>query len=154
MDHFRPASRFRKLRHSYPNFYWACPTCNRRKLGAWPTQAEEDLGYCFPDPAVTGLGNHVRVDGDAVVAMSRQGEYLIEEVGLNSDTHRYRRRARRERNEAIAQVCAVIAALEQAAEPVQLEQLTKLRTVLAELSARSGPVPFDPVRVCSCVALQ
>jgi hypothetical protein len=97
VDHFRPVARFGSLRTIYANLMWACRACNLAKSAKWPTAAEQARGEEFLDPTVEPLGRHLAIVGDSVQAMSRAGDYMIDELNLNSLEHRTRRQ---ERNKA------------------------------------------------------
>ncbi len=90
IDHYRPTRgkrAFPELQWAYSNMYWACHTCNSIKSSYWPEPAEEHTHF-IPNPCDHRMFEHLKFDGQAVVAKSRAGETAIEVLNLNSDDRR------------------------------------------------------------------
>jgi hypothetical protein len=94
VDHFKPIKQAKSLRTIYKNLMWACRACNLAKKAKWPTAAEKARGERWVDPTAEALGNHLVIKGDIVEALTPAGEYMIDELNLNSQEHRTRRQER------------------------------------------------------------
>ena len=104
VDHFRPVKHFPHLRTSYPNLYWVCGPCNRRKGSSWPSRPLVDSGYRFSDPCQEDLyREHVeeRPDG-ALNPITYPGIYTCEHIRLNRPALTEWRRERRKMARALA----------------------------------------------------
>jgi hypothetical protein len=155
VEHFKPKGvrRFAQLRSQYHNLLWACYNCNRAKGETWPTQDEQKRGYRFADPTKEGLRQHLEVQLDVVHPLTATGEYVVEEVNLNSSAHRHRRALRIEYAKKIAKLEASLAAVRSryaggiaglADELLALEEA--LRAAVAKLDRE----PWDPPSRCEC----
>lgn len=162
IEHFRPQAdpRFSRFSSFYPNLFWACGKCNGVKQDVWPDAAEIALGMYFVDPCVDGLGNHLEITGVSVRALSPAGEYMIDEIGLNSEVQQYRRGRR-------ATLLTVVGKLEATADSYRAigfegalnkaELEAKLRDLehdIAELKAEIEPTapPWDATSACLCTS--
>lgn len=146
IEHFRPQARFRKLTNSYDNLAWACASCNAAKGDTWPTDAEVAEGYGFPD-LDAALAEHLEVQGDVVVPLTRAGEYLLVEVNLNSRLHVERRQKRSLAKHRIETLRKVLAAKEEALSTAVRQAL---QTELDDLEHRLFGEPWDAVASCGC----
>lgn len=160
IEHFKPKGdrRFARLRCFYPNLLWACGKCNGVKGDRWPVAAEIALGMYFVDPCAEALGKHLEITGETVTALTLAGEYMIDEIALNSEVHKYRRQRR-------ASILTLVARLEATVESyrsvgfagainrAELEAtLAKHEQEIAELKAQIEPSapPWDAVVTCAC----
>lgn len=151
VEHFKPEKAFGSLRTIYTNLTWACRACNQAKRSTWPTQAEIARGEGFVDPTTEALGSHLTIVGDTVQAKSPAGEYMIDELNLNSLEHRTRRQ---ERTKAFELWCALQSAIlagkiSDPAEKSTVEAESKrcLELVLGTCE------PWDPEPSCVCSAV-
>jgi hypothetical protein len=159
VEHFKPKSKFRELRHAYRNLLWACAECNRAKGGRWPTPELRAAGNFFVDPTLAGLGKHLELDGTSSVGYKTQaGWYMIQQLNLNSELHRRRRATRHENLKKYALVTSVVEAQQRridglAASGVDVgveRQLLEARKAdLKRIEAALRPdAPHDAPTVC------
>jgi len=156
IEHFKPQGdrRFARLRCFYPNLLWACNECNSVKGDVWPVAQEIALGMYFVDPCAEPLGKHLEIRGDAVKALTPAGEYMIDEIALNSEVHKHRRQRRSSilgqiaRLEAMADIYRA-RGFEGAVNKADLEAtLTQLERAIADL--KPSEPPWDAVATCAC----
>jgi hypothetical protein len=151
VEHFRPQgnARFKHLKSFYPNLLWVCHACNRAKGDSWPTQVEEAAGSRFVDPTVEALGSHLTIEGDEVVARSEPGQYMCDEIHLNSRLHRERRRRRRELMKKYALLEAVLESQQRRLDTAQTDvaairdELQQFADGIAALRSETG-IPATP----------
>lgn len=84
VDHYRPQSRFPELKTSYPNLFYACNSCNRRKGKFWPTEAQLQASQFIPNPCDHEMFRHLRYRRSVVEARSVAGEYTLRLLDLNN----------------------------------------------------------------------
>ena len=96
VEHFRPEHAFGHLRTVYANLMWACAACNRAKSGKWPSAVAQARGSRFVDPCAEALSEHLQIVELEVVPRTAAGEYMIDELNLNSFEHRTRRKERKQ----------------------------------------------------------
>jgi hypothetical protein len=160
IEHFKPKGdrRFARLRCFYPNLLWACGKCNGVKGDRWPVAAEISLGMYFVDPCAEALGKHLEISGEMVNALTPAGEYMIEEIALNSEVHKYRRTRRASILTHIARLDATAdhfrsVGFDGATNKGELEAaLATLEQEIAQLKAQIEPSerPWDAVVTCAC----
>jgi hypothetical protein len=159
IEHFKPQGRrkFKHLRCFYPNLLWSCHECNREKGDIWPDASEVAQGYHFIDPGQTALGLHLALSGSRVVSLTNAGEYMIDEIGLNSAIHIYRRERR-------AQLLTIFATLDVSAQSLRtklaaavnhaalLGELDRIEASIAEIRTMLEPTapPWDAAISCAC----
>jgi len=93
VDHYLPTSRFPKLAYDYDNKMYCCSKCNRNK-GDYVSDERSDLGLIRPDRDVPD--EHLRIDGDDLIAASAKGEVSIDVLRLNRRALRTLRALRRQ----------------------------------------------------------
>lgn len=158
IEHFKPRQFRSKINH-YPNLLWACHACNRAKGEVWPSPAEMALNMRFVDPSAEALGAHLELRGDIAeaVAGSPAGGYMIDELDLNSQLHRERRRLRAQALMNFAKLEAIYDVLKQAlttcADPTTAKELldsaeAELEKLRARVFARRAP--WDEPVDCLC----
>jgi hypothetical protein len=149
VEHFRPSSSHPALELTYDNLRWACPDCNNSKWKKWPSPREQKAGFRFVDVTREAASEHLEQVGDGVVHVTKAGEYTVEELELNSELHRYRRRSR-------AKTLTVVAFLEKLIEQRESEKLPvpiEAVTALDEARERIGLAePWDAPAACSICA--
>lgn len=164
IEHFKPKGLriFRRLRSFYGNLLWSCHACNRAKREKWPSKAEVGLGSRFVDPSTEPLGSYLEIVGVKVVAVggNAPGEYMIEEINLNSGLHVERRRQRAEQAKRFALLEGTFEALVARVGPgasVQERQdidrdAAKIQRQLTEWrdSFDRGRMPWDAPITCKC----
>lgn len=162
IEHFKPKGRgeFRHLRNDYLNLLWACHACNRAKGHRWPHPKERRLGMRFVDPTKEALGRFLQLKGDRVgaTAANPAGEYMIEEIRLNSSLHIERRRKRANLEKKLALVEGIAQVLRDRNDPQagngaaiakQLDELVEgLAQIRLELE-RHAPLSDAPL-TCLC----
>lgn len=148
IEHFRPQARFRKLTNSYPNLAWACAACNSAKGDTWPTDAEAALGHAFPEIDAP-LADHLEVQAEVVVPLTLAGEYLRDQVNLNSRLHKERRRRRSFEKQRIETLRKVLAAK---VGTLPGDVSLALQTELDELERQLFGEPWDAIASCACAA--
>jgi hypothetical protein len=124
---------------------WACEACNAAKLDSWPTDEQAANGRRWVDPTAEPLGDHLRLDGDCVIALSETGKWIIGRLRLDRGVHEERRRTRRRNDLRLAQLRLAILGIDH--DPALRELL--LREAHALGRELSGP-PWDPVEDCRC----
>ncbi len=155
IEHFKPRT-FRRLVNSYANLFWACHACNRAKGDQWPSAAEQALGMRFVDPCVEPLGQHLELSGLEVkaVAASPAGDYMIDEIYLNSAQHTRRRRLRAEKVKRILTLEAIAAVLRQDPSSLPAHVSASLAAAALELETLRAEVlpqpPWDHPASCRC----
>ena len=89
VDHFRPESRFPKLRLVWSNLYYVCDTCNNRKSDH-PREDEESQGFRFVDPCAEDPDDHFCLSRDPetgdfcrVTHCSEPAKYTIRRLQWN-----------------------------------------------------------------------
>lgn len=160
IEHFRPKSLRRELRHRYDNLLWACRACNLAKGGTWPSLELEQAGYRFVDPSREGLGKHIELAGyDQVAPKTAAGSYVVKKLDLNSTLHTFRRRERNEKIRRLETVRATLDALDKKAAAIPDAEtlseigglIVELRRELEVLEASVYPqLPWDPPASCLC----
>lgn len=151
VEHFKPESRFGSLRTIYSNLMWSCRACNRAKKNKWPTPLNDRRGERFVDPTAEALGTHLTTVGDEVQALTPAGEYMIDELNLNSLEHRTRRQERASAFKLWQAIQSALGsgAVGDASERALLEaEAARILEIL--LGTRD---PWDPVDGCVCPAL-
>lgn len=150
IEHFKPKGirEFRRLRNAHSNLLWVCHACNRAKGNRWPSDDELPRGFRFVNPREEGLANHLEFRGTSVVALQPPGEYMIDEINLNSKTHLHRRTERAELAKRLAMLAAMIEIKRPIGNPEVLNQLDQHVSDLWRKIA-IGP-PWDPPRDCLC----
>jgi hypothetical protein len=151
VEHFRPqgSHRFKHLKSFYPNLLWACHACNRSKGDSWPTPEEEVAGFRFVDPTVEALGAHLCIRGEQVVASSKPGQHMCDEINLNSALHKERRRRRSELMKKYALLEAVLESQQHQLEGAQADissvrdKLQQFADAIAALRNETG-IPATP----------
>lgn len=84
VDHYRPKSRFPELNTSYPNLFYTCNSCNRRKGKFWPTEEQLQANQFIPNPCDHEMFQHLRYHKSVVEARSVAGEYTLRLLDLNN----------------------------------------------------------------------
>lgn len=148
VEHFKPEAKFGHLRTIYKNLMWSCRACNRAKSSKWPTRAEVRRGERFVDPTAEGLGQHLRIVGDQLEALTPAGDYMIDELNLNSLEHCTRRRERDERFKLWQALQSALAsgAVRDAGEKATLE--AEAATILEMIVGTHKP--WDAAITCAC----
>lgn len=82
VDHYRPKSRFRYLLTTYPNLFYCCNPCNRRKGEYWPPRGRANTHF-VPNPCDHEMFKHLRFTGAVVEAKSEAGEVAEQLLDLN-----------------------------------------------------------------------
>jgi hypothetical protein len=85
VDHYRPKSKFPEFETHYPNLFYACNCCNRRKGNFWPTPAEDQLGSFVPNPCDHVMFTHMRYRGAIVEPRTKTGRFAVKLLLLNDD---------------------------------------------------------------------
>jgi hypothetical protein len=85
VDHYKPVSRFPRLRASYSNLFYSCNPCNRRKGDFWPTRTQRAKGIFMPNPCDHTMAEHLAYRGARVDPISRAGELTVELLMLNDE---------------------------------------------------------------------
>ena len=147
VEHFKPVARFGSLRTIYTNLLWSCRACNLAKSSTWPDPTEEARGERWVDPTVEALGSHLSLTGDSVQALSAAGDYMIDELNLNSQEHRTRRQDR-EKALALWQALqsAIAVGISDPTEKAAMEEEAQ-RCLELVLGTRE---PWDPELACVC----
>jgi len=87
IDHFRPKSRFSRLKHDPHNLVWACSICNGYKEDDWPAFGTPHTcvnSKGFIDPFVEKLCEYFDVLPDgSLQAIKDPALYLIDKLKLN-----------------------------------------------------------------------
>ncbi len=165
IEHFKPRGvrQFRNLRCYYPNLLWACHACNRAKSDTWPSVRELANGVRFIDPCVEPLGKYLSIRGDKVVALTSNpaGQYMIDEVNLNSAQHVQRRQRRQKLARNFALLEATAETLRRRIKPGMsdeaetLAELDTLTRALNDLRLTQGvppSPPWDAPTDCRCAS--
>lgn len=83
-DHFVPVSMDSTREKDYTNLVYSCFTCNRKKLGKWPTRDKckcHNNSEGFIDPATEEYDLHVKRNEDGtIVGVTAVGQYMCEKV--------------------------------------------------------------------------
>lgn len=112
------------------------------------------------DPNREGLGIHIAMDGDRVVEVheSRAGRYTLEQLNLNSATHRKRRQMRAEYARAAEVLRTLMGKMLPQIEEVEAagrdasdlrEEYAALQSSLSRQTATLGQ-PWDAPPGCYC----
>lgn len=78
VDHYLPKKHFPHLERHYPNLFYACNTCNRRK-GTFVSTAD----LFIPNPCDHRMAEHLRFDEGHVEALTASGRFARELLLLN-----------------------------------------------------------------------
>lgn len=144
VEHHKPKQKFRALTSRYDNLLWACRTCNGAKRDTWPSPKEEAQGYRFVDPSRERLSDHIELRGTQLIALTRPGEFTIDELELNLGVHVQRRARRLRLTKLVAWLEAVI---ERPGRPVP----ASARDYLKEARNSLGLLPpWDAPNSCLC----
>lgn len=153
IEHYKPDALFPLLRCTFANLFWACELCNRAKGDTWPSDQEVELGYRFLDPLIDNWTKHLRVKGDSLDWLTKEGEYTKDEIDLNSPTHEKRRRERANFARRSLILEGIITRLEArvrlGASPEDVEQLAAIREEWDDILKRATP-PDDRPLNCFC----
>lgn len=155
IEHFRPQSAYKAGKNLYSNLLWSCKACNRAKRETWPTAAEVQNGSEFLDPYVHSLADHLRISGYEVVAVdgSPAGQYIIDEINLNSPLHIMRRKTREAAVVKLASMRALVDHLASSVAPADQPKLLAIRKELGELELGLRDIPpWDAPDSCACKA--
>jgi hypothetical protein len=136
---------------------WACRDCNGAKSQKWPSRHEVKAGYRFLHPLSDVWGKHLRLEGHRVevIGNSKAGEYTVEEIHLNSDTHLRRRSMRAQITSTLARVEARLAELAQilsndAPDDIKADHANAIAEA-RELRRQLGiDAPWDYPSYCRC----
>lgn len=147
VEHFKPEHRFGNLRTVYGNLLWACARCNRTKGKRWPSAAAESRGERFVNPCEEALGEHLEIVDDDVVGKSPAGNYMIDELNLNSLEQQTRRIERRKAFDLWSALQSAIQARPiPALERAELEaEATRIMDLIL-----GEHKPADAVQSCKC----
>lgn len=84
--------------HAYKNLMYTCQTCNRRKDGLWPTDAQRADDHRYLRPDQDDFTEHLRpkepLTSGEVEPVTKPGVHSVKVLGLNRSTLRKLRRAR------------------------------------------------------------
>jgi hypothetical protein len=109
VEHYRPKSRFPKLRNEYRNLLYACAVCNGYKGDDWPSDDPVADGRGYLDPCDHDLGEHIGPAGeDELAGLTPVGRYMVERLRLNRGLLRKLRRLRREEERLHQQFVALV----------------------------------------------
>jgi hypothetical protein len=94
IDHFRPQSKFKKLKNKITNLYYACPICNKFKSDDWQGEPDDLNVICYPDPSDHNYTDLFTVDTNnyALKGNYVSANYLINRMYLNRPQLIYERR--------------------------------------------------------------
>lgn len=99
IDHFAPKKKFPELINDYNNLVFSCRFCNVSKSNKWIGEkaAEPNDGESgFVDPCSEKYDNHLeRSPEGMIIPKSKIGEYMIENLKLHLNRHKYLWIARR-----------------------------------------------------------
>ncbi len=101
IDHFRPKSKFPKLKDDILNLFYACPICNRFKGDDWPSDPDLNA-VSYIDPSITNysdlfeLEDNYEIDGKHIAS-----KYIILRLYLNRAQLIFERRESSKRNQEI-----------------------------------------------------
>jgi hypothetical protein len=98
VDHRDPTIRGKKL-HAYGNLYPAFSLCNNSKSGVWPTKNDLKERRRYLDCCKEqDYGNHLFEDvaSGEILTVSKEGVFHVENLDLNNDWLKTRRRERTE----------------------------------------------------------
>jgi hypothetical protein len=104
------------------------------------------LGYRFVDPTREPLADHLELDGEIVRGRTPAGEYMINEINLNSQVHRERRRERGRQWELWKTLQQAITS---AVEANQRGELQKEADEILQLLCAEAE-PWDALEACFC----
>lgn len=155
VEHFRPASRFKRLRKYYTNLVWSCEQCNAVKSDRWPSVAEWRRGFRFVDPVRENMSDHLIVDGIEVHPKggSSAGAFTIEELQLNGQYHRDLRDDRINKQKIVEGLKASIGTLEaglSAVAPDKVPAISEQIRVMQDAAERLSPRPNHVPSACRC----
>lgn len=161
VEHFKPKGRreFRRFSNVYSNLLWACHACNRAKSSKWPSEEEHARGMRFVDPSAEALGHFIVCDGVRVAPVAEApaehqaaGEYMIDEINLNSGAHRRRRQLRRDVATKLATLDAMLQVFrEELPTPAVLISIDEAeREILALREMLGAGDPWDRPERCRC----
>lgn len=82
IDHFKPHSIFKELKHSYHNLVYSCPFCNGAKSNTW-----KNING-FIDPCDNAYSNHIgRKDNGKIIYKTSQGKFIFSNLKLHLKRH-------------------------------------------------------------------
>lgn len=87
VDHYLPQSQFPHLVCAWPNLFYSCPDCNRRKSGSVSTSER-----FLPNPCDHKMAEHLQYRDAEVETYSKPGEWLAELMRLNTEDRKDHRR--------------------------------------------------------------
>lgn len=94
IDHFRPQSKFKALKNTITNLYYACPVCNKFKSNDWQNEPIDLEVICYPDPSDYNYSDLFNVDTTNYLLEGKyvSSRYLINRMYLNRPQLVYERR--------------------------------------------------------------
>ena len=86
VDHYQPQKKFPHLIEYYDNLFYACRHCNGYKADYWPNYFESFSGRVILNPRLHHINeDHIDKSNVVWVPRSKQGEWNIDRLKLNSD---------------------------------------------------------------------
>lgn len=86
VEHYRPKSRFVKLKNSIENLYLACAICNRFKGDDWPNEPSPSHDVvAYPDPIFVDYNSLFYIErGTCIISgVNIASRYVVERLYLN-----------------------------------------------------------------------
>lgn len=150
IDHFRPQSKFKKLKNTITNLYYSCPICNKFKSDDWQNEPENLDVLCYPDPSDYNYLDLFEIDPTNCMLTGKfvSSRYLINRMYLNRPQLVYERRefflklkaeALIQDAQKLVQLCDDIELVKQAFQLISIMML--------HLHARSNISPYKLVDI-------
>ena len=117
IDHFRPKEKFPELANNPHNLVWSCGACNNNKSNHWPALGTNDTfvdNEGFIDPFEENRSDYFKVQSDgSIIPLKPPAGYIVDQLLLNDNTPKTKRKLRYEAHELIPVFEREIAKLEQ-----------------------------------------
>lgn len=84
-DHYKPQKKFKKLINKYTNLFYCCPDCNRSKWSYWPNMIQKIAKKIIVNPCDFDIDQHIDKTTTTWVGTSKEGEWTVERLRLDSE---------------------------------------------------------------------
>ncbi|MFB9080228.1 HNH endonuclease [Flavobacterium procerum] len=86
VEHYKPKSKYDKLKNTYSNLFYSCSICNCFKGNDWPNDPDDVYEKPFyPDPLIVNYSDYMMVDYETgfVEGLRKTTKYVVEKLYLN-----------------------------------------------------------------------
>jgi hypothetical protein len=84
IDHYKPKKHFPELTNEYNNLIYSCRDCNSYKGSYWPNYIQKILQKIILNPRKDNINEHINKNNHKWTSQSKQGEWNIFRLRLDS----------------------------------------------------------------------